>query len=176
MLHRLSRKAVLIGSLLFVSMMFTIVMFVVNPMIDGENGFGVIALQLSFHKEAGVEIIQNWGTSGISNFKKWIFTDYLYALSYALFLASLLSWLIVKKGKEKNPSYTRVVYLPFCAGLLDGIENTMELFFINNPADFSSLVFFLHSIIASLKWGAVPVAFFYIVLLLSKNDKDDVTL
>lgn len=173
MLHALSKKTVLIGSLIFMSIMFCIVMFVVNPLIDSKNGLEVILLQLSFQKEAGIEIINNWGETGVSNFKKWIFTDYLYALSYSLFLSSLLSWLIIKKGRENLLSYTWVVYLVFIAGLLDCIENTIEIFFLNNPTGCSSLLFFLHSIIASLKWCAVPIATVYIVILLFQKNKKE---
>ena len=171
MLHELSKKKVLIGSGIFVSIMFYIVMFIVNPLIDSKNGLGVILLQLSFQKEAGIAIINSWGKTGISNFKTWIFTDYLYALSYSLFLGSLISRLIIKKGKENDFSYTWVVYLVFTAGLLDCIENTIEIFFLNNPIDCSDLLFFLHSIIASIKWCAVPIAISYIVILLFQNNE-----
>jgi regulatory protein YycH of two-component signal transduction system YycFG len=57
MLETISKKSVLIGSLVLMSVMFTIVMFFVNPQIDGSDGIGIIKLQLSFSKEAGIGII-----------------------------------------------------------------------------------------------------------------------
>lgn len=169
MIQILSKKYVLLLSLILVSVMFTTVMFIVNPLIDGKNGLEVIALQLSFQKSSGLKIANGWGESGISNFKKWIFTDYFYALSYALFLGSLLSGLIVKNGKEKQFSYTWVIPLAFIAGFLDWIENTIELLFLNNPTDCSNMLFFVHSIIATIKWGAIPVITVYIMVLLFQH-------
>lgn len=174
MLHLFGRKKLLIGSLIFMLMMFSIVMFFINPQIDGLNGIGVIKLQLSFNKDAGIEIIESWGASGIANFKRWIFIDYIYALSYSVFFASLLSLLILQKGKEKSLKYTWVVVLAFIAGALDWIENTMELFFLNNPSGFPDSLFFLHSVIATLKWAAVPIAVIYVVALVTKKSKNHI--
>jgi hypothetical protein len=174
MLHALNSKTVLIGSLILMSIMFVIVMFFVNPSIDGSNGISVIKLQLSFDKEAGIEIINSWGQSGIEQFKQWIFTDYIYAFAYSVFFASLLSFLILKKGKEIFLVYKSVVYIAFLAGIFDWVENTIELFFVNNPSDLSNTVFFLHSIVSIMKWAAIPIAVAYIVVLLTKKNKSHV--
>lgn len=171
MLHTLNSKTVLIGSVIFMSVMFVIVTFLVNPAIDGGNGIGVLKLQLSFDKEVGIAIINSWGKSGIEHFKEWIFTDYIYAVSYAVFFASLLSILIMKKGKEEFFVYRFGVYLAVIAGLLDWVENSIELFFINDPSGFSNNVFFLHSIVAIVKWAALPVAIAYIAVLLATANK-----
>lgn len=170
MLHALNRKSLLIGSLALMSIMFVIVMFFVNPLIDGGNGIGVLKLQLSFQKEAGIEIVNSWGQSGAENFNKWIFTDYIFAFAYSVFFASLLSFLILKKGKETLFSYRSVVYLAFIAGFLDWVENTVEWLFINNPSEISNTLFFLHSIASSLKWTAMPIAVVCIVVLLTKKN------
>lgn len=174
MLIVLGNKNVLLSSLLFLSIMFVIVMFYVNPSIDGVDGSGVLELQLSLHKNDGIEIIDRWGESGIENFKFWIFTDYIYAFAYSLFLASLVSFIVIKKGKEQYPIHKWIVYLAFYAGLLDCIENTMELFFINDPYNFSSLLFFLHSIFAIVKWLAITVVVAHIVILLFVNKEPSV--
>lgn len=173
MLYLFAKKNVLLGSLIFMLIMFSIVMFFVNPQIDDINGIGVIELQLSFNKDVGIGIIESWGESGIANFKQWIFMDYIYAASYSVFFASLLSFLIFKKGKEKLLKYTWVVGLAFVAGALDWIENTLELFFINNPSAFPDSLFFFHSVIASLKWAAVPIAVVYVVALATKKSKNN---
>jgi len=151
--------------------MFMIVMFYINPLIDSQNGLSVISLQLAFDKNIGIEVIKNWRESGINNFNQWIFTDYIYAFSYSLFFASLLSFLICKKKKTKNISYAVSVYLAFIAGFLDCIENTMELSFINAPETYSSFLFFIHSCIASIKWALLPIIVSYIIILLLQNDK-----
>jgi len=176
MLIIISKKSILLSSLILMLIMFTIIMFFVNPLIDGVNGIGVIELQLSFTKEAGVEIINMWGSSGIEYFRQWIFVDYIYAFSYSIFFASLLSMLILKKAKDTSLAYTWVVYLAFIAGAFDWIENTIELFFFRDPSDFSSTLFFFHSILATLKWLAVPVVVVYIFVLLIKSNKVDINV
>jgi hypothetical protein len=170
MLNFLSDKRVLFGSLALTLIMFSIVMFWVNPAIDGGNGVSIIRLQLAFDKEAGQRILNSWTVSGLSHFNQWIFTDYLYAFAYATFFASLLSWLVLKKGVEGVGVYRFSVYLAFIAGLLDWTENTIELLFINHPAMVSNSLFFTHSIVSVAKWSAIPIAITYIVVLLRKDD------
>ena len=171
MLAFFSKKIVLSVTFIFMSIMFLIVMFYVNPLIDSKNGMSVISLQLSFEKSTGIEIIQSWGTMGIINFNQLIFADYIYAISYSLFFASLLSFFIIKKGKDKSINYILSIYLAFLAGFFDCVENTMELFFINNYETYSSLLFFIHSIVATIKWGILPIIIIYIIVLISSNDE-----
>jgi len=170
MLKFFAQKTVLVSTAFFMSIMFIIVMFFVNPLIDSGHGLSVISLQLSFDKNIGLKILDAWGDKGITNFKQWIFTDYIYAISYSLFFASFLSFLIVKKGKEKSSSYRRLIYLAFIAGLFDCIENTMQLFFVNNPIHYSESLFFIHSIISSVKWIALPTLLIAIGMLLSQKN------
>lgn len=162
MLNVLNNKNIIIISTVITLLMFVIVMFIVNPSIDGKNGMGVLALQLVFDKELGIEIINSWGKLGIDNFNQLIFTDYIYALGYSVLFSSILSVLILRKAKE---NYNLIIYLPFVAGLFDWIENTIELFFINNPIEFSSSIFFIHSIVASLKWLTLPIIVSVIIKL-----------
>lgn len=169
MLQLLGEKKVLVGSFIVMTIMFSVVMFFINPLIDGSSGFGVIKLQLAFNKEIGVEIIERWGDTGVANFKLWIFADYIYAASYSVFFASLLSLLIIQKGKTQYPIYTWTVYLAFVAGTFDWVENTLELFFINDPERFSDSLFLLHSIISTLKWTAVPIAVIYVMILIAQK-------
>lgn len=165
MLNILSNKKILIISTIVTLIMFIVVMFIVNPSIDKKNGMGVLALQLAFDKEVGIKIINSWTQLGIENFNQFIFTDYIYALSYSLLFASIISVLILKKTKQNLFKYKLIVYLPFIAGLFDWIENTLELLFINNPIEFSNTLFFIHSIIASLKWMVLPIVLTFIIKL-----------
>jgi len=168
MLEILKSKKIAIASGIFTVVMFIVVVFIVNPMIDEKDGTDVLSLQLAFDKDVGVSIVENWTEVGLSNFKHLFFTDYLYALGYSIFFASLLSILIFKANKEHDIKYIWVVYLSFFAGFCDWLENTIELFFVNNMEGFSSGLFFSHSVIATLKWLSVPIAFGYIFVLLYK--------
>ena len=170
MFNIFGNKKVIAISTIVTLIMFTVVMFIVNPSIDGKNGMGVLALQLAFDREVGIEIINTWGKSGIENFKQLIFTDYIYALGYSFFFASILSVLILKKSKQNSSKYKFIIFLPFIAGLFDWIENTLELLFIHNHIQFSNTLFFIHSIIASIKWLILPIMVTLITnLSLQKN-------
>lgn len=171
MLQALGKPTVLISSFALMSVMFVIVMFFVNPAIDGKDGSGVLELQLTFEKDAGVELLKSWGEPGVTNFKNWIFTDYIYAVFYSLFFASLISYLTLKKGEEVNLASITFVSLGLLSGVLDCVENSMELSFINNPYSFSKTLFFVHSIVATLKWITVAIVIIYIFFLLSKKNK-----
>ena len=155
----LANKKTVILSAIFTAIMAFIVMVIVNPIIDGENGLGVIALQLSFDKTIAKEIISTWN---IGAFKEWIFTDYIYTLSYVLFFASLLLWL----GKEKHVNVKRFVAIAFFAGMFDWVENSLELWFLQDMDHFPSTLFFIHSVLSTLKWLALPVVLWKIVQLL----------
>lgn len=167
MLQVLGKKYVLVSSFALMASMFVIVMFYVNPLIDGGDGFGVLQLQLSFDKNLGIEIINSWGETGTDHFNRWIFTDYIYALAYSIFLASLTAFLVTKQGKGSYSISRYFVFLAFASGVLDSLENTMELFFINNPYGFSDSLFFLHSVVSLLKWTAVALVVAYILALLT---------
>ncbi len=170
MISLLGKKQTLFIAIIMTFVMFLVVMFVANPLIDGDDGMGVLALQLAFDKEIGTQIIDNWTKTGRQNFNKLIFTDYIYALSYSIFFASWLCMLIIKKGKENLIFYKLLLFLPFLAGIFDWIENTLELFFINNPTEFSNILFFIHSLIASLKWLILPIVVGFLIKLSFKGN------
>jgi len=153
-----NKKTVILSAILTAFMAF-VVMAIVNPMIDGKDGLSVIALQLSFDKAAAKEIISTWD---IEAFREWIFTDYIYALSYVVFFTSLLLWL----GKEKHVKVKWFVAIALFAGLFDWVENSLELWFLQDMDHFSSTLFFIHSVLSTMKWLALPVVLWKIVQLL----------
>jgi hypothetical protein len=157
-MNLLAHKKIVIISMLFMLVLFAVVMLVVNPVIDGKNGLDVIAMQLAFSKEAGEKIIASWD---VTAFYKWIVFDYLYAFAYGIFFASLISWLEKKKGV----AYSLFSYIAVAAALFDWTENSLELWFLHDPAGFSSVLFFVHSCLAALKWLALPVVLGRIVHL-----------
>lgn len=154
----LANKKIVIFFAITTVIMAYIVMVIFDPMVDGKNGSGVIALQLSFSKELGAGIVSGWN---IEAFKKWIILDYLYALSYMLFFASLIIWL----GKVKGVPDSIYPYIAIFAGIFDWLEDSLELCFVNNIEEFSSVLFFIHSIFATLKWLALPVILWRIIKL-----------
>ena len=139
-------------------------------MMDGGNGLGVVKLQLSFDKAVGIKIVESWGQLGMSNFNKWIFTDYIYAFAYALLFSSLLAILLVKRKLSKT-KLKHVIFIPLMAGLLDMTENTMELFFINNQLGFSGNLFYLHSVVATVKFVFILLSLLLMIYLWLNKSK-----
>jgi len=162
-----SKKALFIFGFL-TSIMFVIVMFIVNPMIDGKTGIEVIKLQLSFRTNTGKLIIEKWNDIGRQNFIKYIYTDYIYAFSYAFFLATLYLYKIRKNNITITKKQVIIITLPFIAGIFDIIENTIEILFIQNPNNFSELLFGFHTIVAILKWLGLPIILYFIIKPIKK--------
>lgn len=156
-------KKVLIGFGILTGIMYIIVMFIINPMIDGKMGIEVIKLQLSFTTENGKSILNGWNEIGQQNFLKYIYTDYIYAFAYSIFLSSIYLNKVLKNNIKIVGKHILILLLPFVAGLFDMIENTIEIFFIKNPNGFSELLFSFHSILASLKWLALPIIIYYLI-------------
>jgi len=145
--------------------LFALVMFYLNPLIDSKYGFDMLILQLSFKKDLGVQIVNSWTEEGLKTFFELIWIDYLYAISYSIFFSSLLYKLQNTYGKNSS-----IIYIPFLAGMFDFIENTLEIIFIKDMSGFRDSLFFLHSVVASLKWLILPVVIFYIAYYI-KNDR-----
>ena len=68
------------------------------------------------------------------------------------------------KGKD-NSWYMIFVYVAIFAGLSDWIENSLELCFLDDIDGFSQGLFWTHSMIATLKWLALPVVLVGIISL-----------
>ncbi len=154
----LANKKIVLFFAITTAIMAFIVMALFDPLVDGKNGLDVIALQLSFSKDVGANIVSRWN---IEAFKKWIVLDYLYALNYMFFFASLILWL----EKSKGIQHSIYPYIAISAGVFDWIENSLELWFLRDIESFSSTLFFIHSIFSSLKWLALPVILWRIIQL-----------
>ena len=155
-------KKVLIGFGILTGIMYVIVMFIINPLIDGKIGLEVIKLQLSFTTENAKEILNNWNEIGQQNFLKYIYTDYIYAFAYSFFLSSLYLNKLLKNNIKLAGKHIYILILPFIAGLFDMIENTIEISFIKNSNDFSELLFTFHSVLSSLKWLILPIMIYFL--------------
>ena len=158
----LAKKSIVVISMITTLIMVFIVMVIVDPLIDGGNGFNVIALQLSFDNTLGQKIVSDWN---IEVFNQWIIMDYIYALSYVVFFSSLILWL----EKSKNLPSSIVPYIALSAGIFDWIENSLELWFLNHIETFSPTLFFIHSVFATLKWLALPIIIGTIIKLYQKK-------
>jgi len=162
-MHFLANKKVVIISMIMTLIMAYIVMVIFDPMVDGKDGLSVIALQLAFEKSKGIQIVSSWD---IEAFNKGIVLDYLYALSYMIFFASLVAWL--ENKKQMISSF--FPYIALLAGVFDWIENSLELWFLHDVEAFPSTLFFIHSIFSILKWLALPLIAWRIIMLYRLKD------
>lgn len=168
MVNFLSTKSAVWFFLFTTLVMFIIVMFIADPIIDNRDGFSVVQLQLAFDKELAEQIVSNWN---IEAFKKWIVTDYIYALSYMLFFVSLQLMLFQSRHIPKR-SWLRIgIYLALFAALCDWAEDSLELWFLSDMEHFSATLFFIHSLISSCKWLMLPVVLFIIFKTLTIKAK-----
>jgi len=158
----LANKKIVLISMITTVCMFILVMFIANPIIDTKNGIDVILLQLMFDKHEAIELVSHWD---VAVFNKWIITDYLYALSYTVFFVSLLSWLIKVKDIPNAHRYHILIYIAMLAGMLDWVENSLELWFLYDVEYFSATLFWIHSLLASIKWLCLPLIMFGIIKL-----------
>lgn len=170
MIKFLSKKSTILYSNILAFSLLIIVAFIISPMMDGGNGLGVVKLQLSFDKSIGIDIINSWGELGIAHFKKWIFIDYIYAFFYSLAFATVLAFLLVKSTLA-DTQLKLLTLLPFVAGLLDWIENTMELAFIRHPESYSAKLFYLHSIVSTSKFTII-FSLMILMLILWRKSKN----
>jgi len=56
------------------------------------------------------------------------------------------------------------------AGLLDWVENSLELWFLYDMHAFSATLFWVHSLVASIKWLCLPIMIFGLVKLYGAKD------
>ncbi len=146
--------------LFFISFFCTVLLgsfllFYVDPWISGEHGEGLLQLQLAFDLTKGQGIITKWGELGIANFNKWIWVDFVYPVSYSLTLFLALCITVPQK-------IMRIRYWPWIAGGLDWGENIIEIICVNYSC--SAQLFFIHSLLASLKWIIVTGLVGYLIL------------
>lgn len=150
MLKRLGTRKLLLLSFLTTINLMHLLTFFVTPKITGEVGMGLINLQLSFDKNRAMELIASWGEHGRVAFNQLIIIDYIYPISYVCLLISLLA--LQMPQQQLSKLQINLLRLPILAGLLDWLENSMEIIFINFPHSFSEQLFFTHSLVASAKW------------------------
>ncbi len=132
----------------------------------------IFSLQLSFTKARFVHIIKEWQDRGVlTHFMGHFKYDFIYLIGYSLLITSLF---ILLGCLLKNPNIKLWALLPISAGILDSIENTLEIAIIKNYS-FNATLIFLQSLAAALKFlfvGISIVVIIYIVVKYALHDSD----
>lgn len=141
---KINKYWVLLIILFFV--FYTVIMRqAINKIIPDGAGQHFV-LQRAFTAERIINIIEDWKQPGIvledtiNRYIEWIIIyDYIYPLVYAVFGATLLAKLL----NYLSPDFTRgklvLLLLPFIAGLLDVIENTVHVIVLQGPSPLETL-------------------------------------
>lgn len=137
-----------------------LVMFYAENQIKADTPYGALELQLSTQITEFETIFEAWGDTGKMRLLKFMWFDYAYALSYSVFLYLLF----MKLENGRNSWLTSLSFLPFLIGILDIIENSLEIGFVSSTILLSNFTENLHQAIVFAKWSIVIL--FFIVLVL----------
>ncbi|PKL39959.1 MAG: hypothetical protein CVV44_06995 [Spirochaetae bacterium HGW-Spirochaetae-1] len=143
----MSRTPVIIVLAIIYLVVQTLIAVIVSPL-----GHDMLRVQTTFSGETFRGIIQSWEKSGLmALYLKHFYLDYFHPVIYSLFLSALLSRGLVMNGLDKK--FNLLVLLPFAAGLMDLIENSMHLYLIHNPAEISAGTVLFSGICTTMKWA-----------------------
>ena len=154
------------GLLFYLSLTLTIICGfaltrLVDPVLVKKSGFGVIHLQFAQRPDRLLLILQSWGAEGRAFFLRWIWLDYIYPAAYGTFLFLLLRR-SVNRAFPASMTLRVLSLLPLLAGVLDWVENTVEIYMMRHIAQ-AAEIFALHRFFVYTKWSAV---FLSLVLLI----------
>jgi len=159
-----------IKNLLWWSGAFTLVLTVVLRMVDQwlttpESPGGMVGFELAKNINSTLIMINSWGEHGriMAGFSLGI--DYLYIVSYSIFLG-LAAFAIGKKLNNRNSFLTKPGYwfssLMLLAGIFDGIENYSLIKILSGNHDqlWATLAYYF----AFTKFSIVLLTLLYIIL------------
>ena len=125
----------------------------------------IFDLQLAFTAEKFQAVLAAWGEQNIASYVNGMWLDYLYSIAYALALASLIAWLTSRPRGEPQRWQLLLFSLPFIAGLLDWVENSLHLLMLGVLRAFPSALVFFASLAAAVKWTLAGLSILVILSL-----------
>jgi len=149
--NALSKKYIIWISFL-ASLLIIAVFILLDRQGRPQSSQNALALQLNFSKDAFLYILEGWGELGIKTYKKILLIDYLFSITYSLFLASSLSYLTIKRDLKWKKLYLFFFALPFVSAILDWCENTFHFVFLRAPTAASEQLIKISALCAHTKW------------------------
>ncbi len=138
----------------------------IDQRATGGGANGILGLQFAFSADVARTIIRLWGPEGLALTAHTMWIDYIYALFYATFLASTISYFCDIWNMFSQPARIVLVGLPFFAAFLDYIENTLHLIVFSQFPNISGKLVFLASVAATLKWIFVGCSILVVLYLI----------
>ncbi len=167
-------KIIILAAFLGV-LILTIVFQIQGAPVTAATGYSVISFEFAFTQATAQTILSAWGTQWIPTMLLGTYLDFLYIISYSLFIMAV-AILLVRKLEDKFQTFGMFIALSgFIAGALDVIENINLIIMLNNPITFPSFAPTIATICAAIKFGLIFLALGFalaaIVLLLLKKRK-----
>ncbi len=126
---------------------------------------GVFAMQTCFSKARLLWILSKWGHGALRVYLGLMWVDFIYALAYGFFLASLLGLLLKVEGKPARWKFV-LLSLPLLASFLDWTENLLHILLLPEIQRLPEVVVFLMALLSSAKWCFALTAIAAVLFLL----------
>ena len=112
----------------------------------------ILSLQLTFHAGRYWEILGLWGEPGLAAYRGHFAYDGLHAVIYAVFgyLVATRSGLFAADGAR---AMARAAWMLPAAGLLDLLENLLQLHILAGPFGAQTMAIPLSALCATCKWA-----------------------
>jgi hypothetical protein len=158
--YKLAHKEIILLAGLSTAVLFLLIHCSSNKYLP-ENTPGIISIQFCATSETFMAVLKQWGETGVNGYRDHLWMDYLFPAAYAIFFASLISWLDIKKTISTGKIPIFFVF-PLVAGLLDWLENTVHLVILGNPAGVNEGMVFTAFFISLTKWFLLFITVLYI--------------
>ncbi|MHA1724195.1 MAG: hypothetical protein ACTSYC_07460 [Promethearchaeota archaeon] len=152
----------IIGFIIFI----LINQLVFAPLSATYTSYGILEFEFAWTRGRVISIFTMWGQQGMLDQKLGVYWDFLYIISYILFIMGCII-LITRhlEGKIENLGYKISLLIPL-SGIFDVIENINLLIMLEKPTTFSSLIPFLASICATIKFTLLIIGIVYFIIAL----------
>jgi hypothetical protein len=157
---KLAHKEIILLAGLSAAVMLLLIQYSANKYLP-ENTPAIISIQFRATPETFMAVLRQWGKAGVNGYREHLWMDYLFPAAYAIFFASLISCLDMKKSISTGQIPIFFCF-PLAAGLLDWLENTIHLQLLGNPAGINELMVFSSFVISLTKWFLLFITILYI--------------
>lgn len=146
-------QAVLVVWSVLLAITFLASILIVNPTLDPNRSvfsWPQLQLQFAYTPLNGIKVLQSWGPGSIDRYFSVIWIDLIFALSYG----PAFSIYIRRMGGGVAWSL-----VPFVEMITNLVETSLEIYWVghHSPDNLLFTPFFVHSIVATIKWALVPV-------------------
>jgi hypothetical protein len=120
---------------------------------------GTIDLQFAFSRARFDQIVLRWDEAGVLEMQRrnlWI--DLLFPLAYSFLFSGLLWALALPSDARPGRGLALLLTLPFIAGMLDWLENGLQILVLGQGSAHLACLVLLSSTAAAVKWVLLAVS------------------